>query len=88
MLLIDNAAYSFGHQVANGIPILSYYQDPADKELLYLTSYLESIVGSQNLKEKNSKAFQLECLTGEEIMKYLQIYKNMGEEINTDISQL
>ena len=57
MLLVDNAAYSFGHFVGNGIPILSFYDDWNDKELLYLTDYLEGIHDAENLKEANSRAF-------------------------------
>lgn len=49
MLLIDNSALSFGHQVSNGIPILSFYDDRSDKELFHLTNYLESIHSSKNL---------------------------------------
>ena len=45
MLLVDNAAYSFGHFVGNGIPILSFFDDRSDKELLYLTDYLEGLAG-------------------------------------------
>ena len=30
MLLVDNAAYSFGHFVGNGIPILSFFEDKND----------------------------------------------------------
>lgn len=57
VLLVDNAGYSFGTFVGNGIPILSFFDDRDDKELLYLASYLESIAGSKNLKEANSKSF-------------------------------
>lgn len=46
VLLVDNAAYSFGSFVGNGIPILSFFEDWSDKELLYLTNYLESIADS------------------------------------------
>ncbi len=54
MLLVDNAAYSFGHFVGNGIPILSFFDDRSDKELLYLTDYLEGLAGVPNFKEANS----------------------------------
>lgn len=33
MLLIDNAAYSFGFQLDNGIPIIPYYNHKDDVEL-------------------------------------------------------
>lgn len=50
MLLIDNAAYSFGHHVGNGVPILSFFDDWNDQELLFLTNYLENISDCTNLR--------------------------------------
>jgi CTD small phosphatase-like protein 2 len=39
IVLVDNAAYSYALQLANGIPILPYY-DGKDYELSALESYL------------------------------------------------
>lgn len=36
VLLVDNAAYSFGYQVDNGIPIIPFYNDKNDRELMHL----------------------------------------------------
>lgn len=44
LVLVDNSVYSFGYQVDNGIPIISYYNDPNDEELLHLTYYINSLV--------------------------------------------
>jgi len=41
ILLVDNAAYSFGFQIDNGIPIIPYYNDKSDCELLSLINYLK-----------------------------------------------
>lgn len=43
ILLVDNAAYSFGYQVDNGIPIIPFYDDREDKELMHLIVYLKQI---------------------------------------------
>jgi CTD small phosphatase-like protein 2 len=40
IVLVDNSVYSFGYQVDNGIPIISYYDDPGDEELLHLAYYI------------------------------------------------
>jgi len=40
ILLVDNAAYSFGYQVDNGVPIIPFYEDKNDKELMHLIVYL------------------------------------------------
>lgn len=41
ILLVDNAAYSFGYQIDNGVPIIPFYDDKSDKELMHLMVYLE-----------------------------------------------
>lgn len=41
VLLVDNASYSFGYQLDNGIPIIPFYNDKSDKELLHLMQYLK-----------------------------------------------
>jgi len=43
MVLIDNAAYSFSFQVDNGIPIIPFYDNKQDTELLHLVSYLREL---------------------------------------------
>ena len=40
MVLVDNSVYSFAYQIDNGIPIISYYDDPRDEELVHLIGYL------------------------------------------------
>ena len=45
VLLVDNAAYSFGYQLENGIPIIPFYNDKEDRELMHLIQYLEGMKG-------------------------------------------
>jgi CTD small phosphatase-like protein 2 len=37
IVIVDNAVYSFGYQLENGIPIIPFYDDKKDEELLHLT---------------------------------------------------
>lgn len=39
--IVDNAVYSFGFQLDNGIPIIPYYDDPNDEELHHLVFYMK-----------------------------------------------
>ena len=34
IILVDNAVYSFGFQLTNGIPILPFYRNKKDRELV------------------------------------------------------
>ena len=40
IVLVDNAAYSFGVHLENGIPIIPYYDNKDDKELKTLYEFL------------------------------------------------
>lgn len=59
MLIVDNAAYSFGYQIDNGIPIIPFYDYKEDQELKYLIYYLKSISGVKDLKEANKRLLKI-----------------------------
>ena len=43
VILVDNSVYSFGFQLDNGIPIIPYFNDPSDQEIVYLAQYVLSL---------------------------------------------
>ena len=57
IVIVDNAVYSFGFQLENGIPIIPYYEDEEDEELFHLIPYLEILANSEDVREKNRDAF-------------------------------
>jgi CTD small phosphatase-like protein 2 len=65
VLLVDNAAYSYFNQLENGIPIIPYYDDKDDQELLHLIHYVQELIAindaqeGSSLRELNHKYFQL-----------------------------
>jgi len=59
LLLIDNAAYSFGFQLENGIPIIPFYDNKADQELRHLIPYLKFLSSVKDLREINKQTFKL-----------------------------
>lgn len=59
LVLVDNAAYSYGYQVENGIPIIPYYDNKEDQELKHLIPYLRSLLGVRDVREVNKQTFKL-----------------------------
>jgi CTD small phosphatase-like protein 2 len=59
MIIVDNAAYSFAFQVDNGLPIIPYYENKNDEELLILSQYLKAIYQVKDVREINRKVFKL-----------------------------
>ena len=62
VVLVDNSVYSFAYQVDNGIPIISFYDDPRDEELLHLTYYIKCLVDCADVRVQNRQAFELHKL--------------------------
>ena len=59
ILLIDNAPYSYMMQLANGVPIIPYYQGKQDKELIALEEYLMKFKDVKDVRKPNSEYFKL-----------------------------
>lgn len=62
IVIVDNAVYSFGFQLLNGIPIIPYYEDPADEELYHLIPFMEVLSDVDDIWVKNKEAFKLDEL--------------------------
>lgn len=59
MILVDNSVYSFAYQVDNGVPIISFFNDQQDEELLHLMYYLKLVVECKDVRVQNREAFGL-----------------------------
>ena len=57
ILLVDNAFYSYGYQLANGVPILPFYNNKHDTELKDLTDFLLQIEKVRDVRDATSRFF-------------------------------
>jgi len=65
---VDNAVYSFGFQLSNGIPILPFYRDEEDRELVQLLGYLRnSVLRAKNMQQVNAAQFRLPHLAKQDL---------------------
>jgi Dullard-like phosphatase family protein len=75
LIIVDNAVYSFGFQLNNGIPIIPFYDDPNDEELFHLVPFLEILSTCPDIREKNKEAFQLEQMSKEDLGEFNRIWE-------------
>lgn len=52
VILVDNSPFSYLYQIANGVPILPYYNGQ-DQELLALEKYLMNLVKVEDVRKVN-----------------------------------
>lgn len=75
LVIVDNAMYSFGYQMENGIPIIPFYYHKSDTELKTLVPYLKSLYHVRDVRDVNIKSFKLhhftECEGHDEVLKKL-----------------
>lgn len=86
MVLIDNAVHSFGFQVNNGIPMVPFYNDKNDREMIYLTHYLKGLVNLQDMRPMLKSTFWIEKLINPVILEEIEgVIEYVIEEIEEDV---
>jgi len=50
IVLIDNAAYSYAHQISNGVPIIPFYDNKKDTEFKELTKFLMTLLDKNDVR--------------------------------------
>lgn len=50
LVIVDNSVYSFAYQIDNGIPIIPFYNDKNDEEMLHLIYYLSCLANAEDVR--------------------------------------
>jgi len=63
VILVDNSIFSCALQLDNGVPVLPFFFDQEDRELLFLQEYLkDKVYPAKDVRIENKKAFDLKSL--------------------------
>jgi len=80
LVIVDNSVYSFAYQIDNGIPIIPFYDDPNDEEMVHLVYYLECLSQIDDVREQNQEAFELHKLASQKSSGHESIEESVVEE--------
>lgn len=74
MLIVDNYVFSFAFHLENGIPIVPFFGDQKDTEMIKVIRYLEHIRNHDDLRIQNDKIFQLTKILNSNIDCFIKYY--------------
>ena len=75
---------SFAFQLDNGIPILPYYHEKDDDELLKIADYLIALKDDEDVRMQNRATFGIQDMYKLNVPSFIKYYSE--EENNTDSS--
>lgn len=84
MIIVDNAVYSFGAQLSNGIPICPFKDDKEDTEFLHLMDYITKLSEHEDMRILNRAAFRMDQIYRFKLDNYIQYYDYDLCEENSD----
>lgn len=73
-MIVDNYVYSFAFQLENGIPIVPFFGDKEDAEMIKVIRYIESIHDKNDLRHPNTKIFNLKKIYNSNIENFIKYY--------------
>ncbi len=75
IILVDNAVYSFGYQLDNGIPIIPFRDDPTDDQLLKLIDYYPILAKARDSRKPLREHFRMTELYESSFEEYIKYYQ-------------
>lgn len=72
MIIVDLTPVSFSLNIDNGIPLLPWFGDPLDEELIGLKDYLLKIHETDDFMDANRKWFKLDELSNKTLFEVIE----------------
>ena len=81
MAIVDNYVYSFSFHLDNGIPVVPFFGEDGDSELLKVMNYFDKIRNTEDFRIQNKKAFKFSKIFKSPIESFIKYYtyENMEE---------
>ena len=80
LVIVDNSVFSFAYQIDNGIPIIPFYADKEDEEMLHLVYYLKCLTQVPDVRQQNKEAFELAKLQSLSPLEIITNYYNNNHQ--------
>ena len=74
VVIVDNSVFSFSFHIDNGIPIIPFYADKEDEEMLHLVYYLNCLRDAADVRVQNREAFELQKLQSQSPFDIINSY--------------
>jgi CTD small phosphatase-like protein 2 len=74
ILIVDNYVYSFAFHLENGIPVVPFFGDKDDSELIKVVRYISSIHKKNDLRVPNNRIFNLKKILNSNIENFIKYY--------------
>ena len=89
LIIVDNSPMAYAFDVDNGLPILSWFENKDDRELIYIQPILKFLANVDDVRKYIKKFLRNNCINyqiAKSIIKqYIENNKNKKEETNNDI---
>ena len=72
IVIVDNASHSFAYHINNGYPILPFYNDKQDKELIHMYYFLKKLATFDDVRPVIANTFFLEKLLVDNICELIE----------------
>ncbi|CAI2382939.1 unnamed protein product [Moneuplotes crassus] len=85
VILVDNATHCFGFQVTNGIPMVPFFKNTEDLEMIHILHFLKEIAEVHDVRPIFEKTFMLPKLRRNSMLERIEgVIEQCVEEVDDD----